>query len=110
MTAAEMNAGHAELHALLESWLKAVRACDVEGITRHYTRDILAFDAVKQLQFQGVEAYASHWRDCTQMCKETTFEIHQLSFERVARRPSGITSPTVAAPTTRASTTPPGRG
>lgn len=81
MTAAEKNATHRELHALLESWLKCVRASDVDGITRHYTRDILAFDAVKQLQFKGVEAYASHWRDCTQICREPTFEIHELSFE-----------------------------
>lgn len=81
MTAAEKNHAHAELHALLENWLSAVHANDVEAITRHYTRDILAFDAVKQLQFKGVEVYGNHWRECFQMCTQHTFEMHELSFE-----------------------------
>nr|WP_294972852.1 nuclear transport factor 2 family protein [uncultured Pseudomonas sp.] len=72
---------HAELHALLESWVSAVRALDVPGITAHYSRDILAFDAVKQLQFKGVDAYARHWSECLQMCTQHTFDMHQLSFE-----------------------------
>lgn len=81
MTAAEQTRTHAELHALLESWLSAVRATDVEAITSHYSRDILAFDAVKQLQFKGVEAYGNHWRECLKMCTQSTFDMHELGFE-----------------------------
>jgi len=81
MTTAGNTHANAELHALLESWLSAVQACDVAAITRHYSRDILAFDAVKQLQFRGVEAYGTHWAECLQMCTQHSFEMHQLSFE-----------------------------
>lgn len=81
MTAAETNNANAALHTLLESWLSAVRAADVAAITRHYSRDILAFDAVKQLQFKGVEAYGSHWRECLKMCTQSTFDMHELDFE-----------------------------
>ncbi|MCP8464662.1 nuclear transport factor 2 family protein [Pseudomonas sp. ZM23] len=75
------SADDTELHALLDSWLSAVLAADVAAITSHYSRDILAFDAVKQLQFKGVEAYGRHWEECMRMCTEHTFEIHELSFE-----------------------------
>lgn len=72
---------HAELHAVLESWRSAVRASDLAGITAHYSRDILAFDAAKQLQFRGLEAYGRHWQECLRMYTQDTFDIHQLSFE-----------------------------
>ncbi|WP_370600815.1 nuclear transport factor 2 family protein [Pseudomonas nitroreducens] len=81
MSAAENTQANAELHALLASWLSAVHACDAQAIAGHYSHDILAFDAVKQLQFRGVEAYTRHWAECLQMCTEHSFDMHQLSFE-----------------------------
>jgi uncharacterized protein (TIGR02246 family) len=69
----------AEVRALHESWLKAVRSRDVDGIVAHYARDIVAFDAIQQLQFKGVDAYKKHWAACMEMCTESTgFEIAQL--------------------------------
>ncbi|MGH8501891.1 MAG: YybH family protein [Gammaproteobacteria bacterium] len=68
-----------EVRALIDKWLSAVRANDVDGIASHYAPDILAFDAIAQLQFKGVDAYKKHWQACLAMCPgPMTFEIHDL--------------------------------
>lgn len=71
----------AEIREVVDQWLEAVLAGDVDGIVSHYARDILAFDAVSQLQFKGVDAYRTHWEACLAMCPSDTmiFEIHDLN-------------------------------
>jgi uncharacterized protein (TIGR02246 family) len=71
----------AEIREQVDSWLQAVRAMDLEGIVSHYAPDILAFDAVSQLQFKGVDAYRKHWQACLAMCRPGTmiFEMHDLN-------------------------------
>ncbi len=70
----------ADIHELIDSWLKAVQAKDIDGIVFHYAPDILAFDAISQLQFKGVDAYRNHWEACLSMCSagEMVFEIDDL--------------------------------
>ena len=58
----------AEIRTLMDNWLRAVRANDLKGIVSHYAPDILAFDAIAQLQFKGVDAYRQHWEACLAMC------------------------------------------
>ena len=70
------------IQRLLDGWLEAVQAGDVAAIVRHYSDDVLAFDAVAQLQFVGREAYAQHWRACLQACQQTRFERHHLAVEQ----------------------------
>ncbi|SFN35639.1 Ketosteroid isomerase homolog [Nitrosospira briensis] len=69
-----------DIHELMDSWQKAVQAKDIDGIVSHYARDILAFDAISQLQFKGVDAYRNHWEACVSMCPagEMVFEIDDL--------------------------------
>ncbi|MBL8444372.1 MAG: hypothetical protein JNK52_10035, partial [Zoogloeaceae bacterium] len=43
----------AELRTQLEDWARAVRAKDIDRIFAHYAPDIVAFDAIAQLQFKG---------------------------------------------------------
>lgn len=70
----------AEIRSLMKNWLSAVRANDLEGIMSHYAPDILAFDAIVQLQFKGKEAYRKHWEACLKMCPGTmVFETHDLN-------------------------------
>jgi uncharacterized protein (TIGR02246 family) len=71
----------AEIRAQVDHWLYAVLAMDLEGIVSHYAPDILAFDAVSQLQFKGVESYKKHWQACLAMCRPGTmiFEMHHLN-------------------------------
>lgn len=71
----------AEIRELMDSWLKAVLKTDIDKIVSHYAPDILAFDAVSQLQFKGVDAYKKHWEECLSMCPmgSMIFEIHDLN-------------------------------
>jgi uncharacterized protein (TIGR02246 family) len=57
-----------EIRALQERWVQAVRALDIEAIMACYATDVVAFDAIVQLQFQGSEAYRKHWQYCLTLC------------------------------------------
>lgn len=61
-------AAEAAIRAELEQWLAAARAKDIPVVMRRYAPQIRAFDAIAQLQFQGLEAYARHWRSCMEFC------------------------------------------
>ena len=70
----------AQIRALLDDWAEAVRAKNLDAIFAHYARDILAFDAIGQLQFEGTEAYRKHWQACMAMCPgQMIFEVHDLT-------------------------------
>lgn len=70
----------AEIRALMDKYLHAIHARDVDRIVACYAPDILAFDAISQLQFKGVEAYRTHWEACLAMCPgPMIFEMHDLS-------------------------------
>lgn len=64
---------------LLTAWANAVRAKDVSKIMALYHNDIVAFDAIAQLQFKGKASYREHWQRCMEFCGgESLFEVHQL--------------------------------
>ncbi len=67
------------IRARLDSWVKAFHAQDIDTIMSHYAPDILAFDAIGQLQFKGIDAYRAHWQACMAMCTGPfIFDIHEL--------------------------------
>lgn len=53
----------AEIRELVENWLKAVRAKDVNGVMSHYAADILLFDLAPPLQYRGADAYRKNWEE-----------------------------------------------
>lgn len=63
-----------EVHALLDSYIQAVRALDLDRIVAHYAPDIVAYDAIAQLEFAGLDAYRQHWKACLQQCQNMIFE------------------------------------
>ncbi|WP_407279773.1 nuclear transport factor 2 family protein [Aromatoleum evansii] len=68
-----------EIRNELEDWADAVRAKDVDRIFAHYAPEIVAFDAIAQLQFKGNDAYRKHWESCLTMCTGAMiFEVHEL--------------------------------
>ena len=74
------NAVESEVRELITAWEQTVRSRDVSRIMAYYSDDVVAFDAIKQLQFIGREAYGAHWAACMAMCTgPMIFEIHQLS-------------------------------
>lgn len=77
--------GEAGVRAVLEGWLAAARRRDVPAVMAHYTRDVVAYDAVLALRFEGIEAYARHWETCMQMCTgDLVFELHDVAIEAAA--------------------------
>lgn len=62
-----------EIRQLIAGWTEAVRGREVDRIMSHYAPDVVAFDAIAQLQFRGVDAYDRHWRACMAMCPGPMF-------------------------------------
>ena len=51
----------AAIRELVESWARAVRAKDLDGILANHSTDMLMFDVPPPLQSQGIEAYKKTW-------------------------------------------------
>jgi uncharacterized protein (TIGR02246 family) len=69
----------AEIRELFMTWTNAVRARDLDGVMSHYAADVIAFDAILQLQFKGRDTYREHWRACLAMCPgEMIFDVRDL--------------------------------
>jgi ketosteroid isomerase-like protein len=69
------------LRDLLERWSAAVRAQDIDGVTRHHARDILMFDVVEPRQIAGIDAYKAAWLDQFFPWNETTrtFDLSEIN-------------------------------
>lgn len=63
-----------EIRGLMDTWLTAVRAANVDAIMAVYAPDVIAYDAIGKLQFEGAEAYGAHWKACMEMCQGMIFE------------------------------------
>ena len=75
MTTAAAPGPEDEIRALIDDWLTAIRAGDLDAIMAHYAPGVTAYDAVMALRFQGAAAYREHWRMCLSMCPgPMTFE------------------------------------
>jgi uncharacterized protein (TIGR02246 family) len=70
-----------EIRALIDRWVAAAKAQDLETVMASYTPDVLAFDAIGALQFKGRDAYRQHWEACFSHMQggEMIFDISELS-------------------------------
>lgn len=69
----------AEVRAVLDAWVDATQRVDVDSVLSLYEPNVRAFDAIGPLQFQGVDVYGKHWRDCmSQVHGEMVFQPEQL--------------------------------
>ncbi len=72
----------AEVRAVLDGWLEAVRTEDVDRICAYYAADLRAFDAVSRLRFEGRESYREHWGVCLAAAPgPMVFELHDVRIE-----------------------------
>ena len=56
--------GESEIHALMDNLANAIRAKDLDALMMHYAPDVLTFDLLPPLQYQGADAVrkrASQW-------------------------------------------------
>ena len=51
----------AAIRELVESWAKAVRTKNLNGILANHSTDVLMFDVPSPLQSSGIEAYKKTW-------------------------------------------------
>ena len=51
----------AAIRELVESWARAVRAKDFDGILANHSADMLMFDVPPPVQSKGIEAYRKTW-------------------------------------------------
>lgn len=71
----------AQIKQVMDSWVQASLAKDVERIISHYSNDVVAYDAIGPLRFVGRESYKAHWQACMEMCSgPAKFEVHEPSF------------------------------
>jgi len=81
-TATIERTAEAEIRSLIDDWAEAAGAFDLERIMAAYAPDVLAYDAIAELQFKGAEAYREHWQACAAMCPgPMVFEVHDLAIE-----------------------------
>lgn len=50
-----------EIIELIGNWTKAVRDCDMEGILKNHTEDIVMFDVPVPMQSKGIDEYKKTW-------------------------------------------------
>jgi len=53
----------AQIGELIDRWLRALRAKDLEGIMSCYAPDILVFDLLPPLRYVGADAYRKNWAE-----------------------------------------------
>jgi uncharacterized protein (TIGR02246 family) len=69
-----------KVRALIDDWIAAFRAKDLDRIMACYDPEVLAFDAILALQLKGGEAYRKHWETClSYMHGPMIYEVHDLS-------------------------------
>lgn len=70
----------AQIRSLIDDWVIALKAKDMDGLMANYAPEVLLFDLMPPLQHDGAEAYRELWNKCFSMCDQTTasYEILQL--------------------------------
>jgi uncharacterized protein (TIGR02246 family) len=51
----------AQIQQLIDNWVRALRAKDVNGVMSHYAADVVVFDLAPPLQYKGADAYRENW-------------------------------------------------
>jgi ketosteroid isomerase-like protein len=80
----QTNPTLSQLHNQIDQWLQAIKRSDFAAICSHYTEDVRAFDAVKQLQFKQAD-YFAHWQQCLEMCpNHLAFDLKDIQIRHSA--------------------------
>ena len=57
----EQRATESTIRSLIESWVAAVRARDLDGVLADHTQDIVIFDVPPPNEVRGIDAYRETW-------------------------------------------------
>jgi ketosteroid isomerase-like protein len=79
MATATITQAETQIRGLVDNYIKAVRARDLDGIVRDYAPDTVFFDAIPPLKLSGAAAYRKNWQDCFAMMDGPVgFDVTQL--------------------------------
>jgi uncharacterized protein (TIGR02246 family) len=68
------------IRELVDRFVKAVRAKDINGVMSVYAPDMVAFDVVPPLQYAGAEAFRKPWQDVFERYQDPIhYEVRDLS-------------------------------
>jgi uncharacterized glyoxalase superfamily protein PhnB/ketosteroid isomerase-like protein len=72
----------AGIRQTLDDWIAAVDRHDLAALAACYAADVVAYDAIKALRFQGRDPYLAHWEQCLQMCPNSVhFTLRDLDVQ-----------------------------
>jgi ketosteroid isomerase-like protein len=66
----------AEIQEVVEGLLDAMRRKDVDRVMSFYAKDVVAFDAMGPLRYDGADAYRKAWEDAIGMMTDA-FELER---------------------------------
>lgn len=79
-TSDQRTTDEAEIRDLVESWARAVRAKNLDGILANHSPEMLMFDVPPPIQSKGIEAYKKTWDVFFAWSKEPcVFEIGEMN-------------------------------
>ncbi len=61
MATKRISTNKKQIRAVIDSWTKAVRDCNMDGILASHTTDILMYDVVPPFQSKGLVEYKKTW-------------------------------------------------
>ena len=69
-----------QIREMIQEWLKAVHACDVDAAMAHYAEEVVAYDLFGETKVTGKSAYRKNYERWFQCCAEATksYEIKEL--------------------------------
>jgi uncharacterized protein (TIGR02246 family) len=77
-----------QIRDLLDGWAQAFQARDLDRLMSHYTDDVVVFDLMPPLRYEGKEAYRKLWEETLpSMGEDTRIELadqHVVVDEEVA--------------------------
>jgi uncharacterized protein (TIGR02246 family) len=70
----------AAIQELVDRYVKAVRARDLDGVMSVYAPDLVAFDVVPPMQYVGAEAFRKPWQEAFERYQgPIQYEVRDLS-------------------------------
>lgn len=64
----QQDEAQAGIRRTLDDWTAAVGRHDLAALAACYASDVVAYDAIKTLRFEGRDRYLAHWEECLRMC------------------------------------------
>jgi ketosteroid isomerase-like protein len=69
----------AEIKRVIEGWVEALRARDIDGVMSIYAPELVSFDLVPPLRYVGADTYRKHWLEgWSSIQGPMGYEVHDL--------------------------------